>query len=561
MQTPIEKSNPRGGLAIFVELLPLIGLFWLFVYLRLYNIGGWIGYFIDEVQHMRRARIVLTFSDLQVSTTPGKFLLYYYLALFDLPLHQPAWLARTAVAIFSLLGVAGTFALGKILFSRRAGLIAVVIVIFFPFLAFHERMVLTDPIASVFAVLAAWWSVALVRRPTRQKATLLGVFLCLMLMAKILSVVLVAIPVLAVLLLKPEPFKFNVPLFRQAWEIWRTYRPFALRTAAVVGAVWSVILLFYLVRGILDPIDTGPIVDEYIYAGLAKDLGSDRTYAVSTLDVVELNLEHSIEVFRYLFGVGLTGLLVVAGIILAWRAPRKLFYFVVPVLLLWLAVSVTAARPNSRYFTLVGQIFAVLIAGGIVTVQGEIQRVVKTVPGKLLAYLPLLTLAVWLGNFGIPFTRDMLNDSTQLELPEYELQGYYRNRTGFALTPAMNRLIGSPPISEGADEPVIYGLIRTCEFIDYYVPDKPYRIYCHEPTIDFGNEEFNALLQRYHRMYVIQEDAPLLDVDKRSFQGRMQWLATYERPHNGVKVRLYIASAAGLPSGGYRPSPDIMDSE
>lgn len=105
--------------------------------------------------------MVWSFSDIQISTTPSKFLLYYYIGLFDLPNNLPGWLARTPVALFALVGAASTYTFTRMLFSRAAALTAVIILAVFPFMIFHERMSLTDPLTASIVMLALWYSLVL----------------------------------------------------------------------------------------------------------------------------------------------------------------------------------------------------------------------------------------------------------------------------------------------------------------------------------------------------------------------------------------------------------------
>ncbi|MBI5930237.1 MAG: hypothetical protein HY862_13075, partial [Chloroflexi bacterium] len=95
-----QSSSRPSGIQIFTRLLPMIGLLWGFFLLRAHMIDVHMAYFIDELNHVSRAQVVWSFSDIQISTTPSKFLLYYYIGLFDLPNYLPGWLARTPVAMF-----------------------------------------------------------------------------------------------------------------------------------------------------------------------------------------------------------------------------------------------------------------------------------------------------------------------------------------------------------------------------------------------------------------------------------------------------------------------------
>lgn len=546
------KTEVWSGIRVFVRLLPMIGLLWIFFGLRIYHIEGWLPDFIDEILHVDRARIVWKFTDLQTSTTPSKFLLYYYLALFDLQPHDPLFVARSAVAIISMLGAVGTFALARTLFSRTAGLYALIIVAFFPLLLFHEKMALTDPLAAIFVVLVAWSSVLLAKRPTYRRAMLVGVSLNLMLAAKLLTGTILALPIAAILFFSPQPFQIDRSWVKQGFAFWKTYRPYLLRVGIVVGFVWAIIMGFYVGRGLTNPDATGPIIDDYLYAGVAGDLGNDNFY-ISTTDVIELNLRQINEIFRYFWGYILVIVLVITLPLLLWRYPYATLFLVGGVLLVWVPVSIIAAKPNSRYFSLVVHLAIVLTAGGLAAAQTELSRRVKP-----LTLLPSIVLGLWVITFGFPFFSQMIDDAAQLELPYYEIRGYYRNLSGYAINDALEETSTLPHISRNSDKPVIYGSIRACRFMGYRVSAATFEkivLLCHDESGLLANQYLNESLATYGSIYLLQEDIPKYQPDRHSVNGRLQFIKSYLRPHDGVMVSLYVVYPE-IRIGGYQPSPD-----
>lgn len=541
------RESDTGGLQTFKRLVPLILLFWLFFFLRLHEIGEWLPFFIDELHHIDRARRVWEFSDLQTSTTPGKILLYYWISLFDLPPHLPGWLARTAVAIIVMLGAAGTFALAKTLFSRAAGYLAMLLLIFFPFMLFHERMVLTDPVAASFVVLLAWWSVVSIRRPSLRKANILAVIMCLMVAAKLHAFPMMILPVLAMLCFAPTPFQLNRNIWPQIRDYWEHYRPYILRAGIIVGVVWGIVFGFYVARGLTNPDDTDPIVIDSIYAGLVDD------YETTTLDVIDANLTQMREIFTYLWGYLLTGVGVVATVYLLVRHPYRALFLLFAILALSAMVAVVAARPNSRYYSVVGPLYVVLIVGGLMTIGQDLKS-----RFALARWLPGGLILLWIGTFGLPFAVQMIDDPTQLELPERETTGYFRNRTGYGLEDALIDVTSRPPISDNADMPVFFANVRRpCEYFDYSLPSgTEYIAFCYDP---WEHENRTQVLNRgvatYGTIYVLLEHEERLYFDQQATRARLQWLATYERPHDGIGVSLFIAHPS-IKIGGHRPSPD-----
>ena len=220
-----------------------------------------------------------SFSDIEVSTTPHKFLLYYWLGLFDLPLHLPGWLARTAVVIFSLLGAAGTYALGRHLLSQTVGLLSLFFLSLFPFMLFYDRLALADPLTSSLVVLVAWWSLIVARHPTRRYGVVLAMLITLMLAAKVLAGPIMLLPATAILLLGPKRLVWRRNILKQIPPILRYYRRPALTAIYIVGGIWALIFGFYAIRTDFGRTqDTSPIVHSYLYntAGYVKTIERGR---------------------------------------------------------------------------------------------------------------------------------------------------------------------------------------------------------------------------------------------------------------------------------------------
>ena len=83
--------------------------------------------FIDEGAHVQRARVVWSFDEHPGRFANGKLLLYFWLGLFELPPISALWIARTAIALASLLTGAGVYAVGRIFGGERAGVAALAV--------------------------------------------------------------------------------------------------------------------------------------------------------------------------------------------------------------------------------------------------------------------------------------------------------------------------------------------------------------------------------------------------------------------------------------------------
>lgn len=518
-----------AGLHKFSNLFPVILLMWIFLYWRVHLIDVNMPYFIDELNHINRSRIVWTFSDLHVSTTPGKFLLYYYLGLFDLPPNLPGWVARTATTLLSVIGAAGTYALAKTLFSRNTGLLALILLSVFPFMLFHERLTLSDPLTASFGVIMVWWSIHFARQPSLHRANILGTMICFMLLGKILAGPLVFMPLAAILLFGHTPYKWTSNPIPQLRSAWTNYRPYLMRVFWINVGVWGILLTFYVGRGLIDPDNTNPIVDDYIYTP------QDR---VSQL---EGNVQHMWEVFRDLWGGGLGILSLLAIPLLLWKQRKTGLYLLGGIGILWIPLFIMAARPNSRYLTIVGHLWIVLVAGGVYVAWQLIKQI--DVPRQRLALsAPIVFLLIWAFGFGANFSRTLITAPAEVSLPEAELNGYYRNFTGFALRDGLNYVASQQPISDNTDEIVMVGMTRACNFLPYHIADPAtlnLHIECLERETKFM--DLSRIFAEYGEVYAVWEqlEQPTRIIDPRWVQGRMIWLKTYERPHDGITVEVY----------------------
>lgn len=512
---------------IFLSLLPFIGLAWIFLFLRVFRITDF-PLFIDEVHHIHRGRIVWSFSDLQVSTTPSKFLLYYYLGLFDPPYYYPAWIGRVPVALFSLVGAAGTYAMTKYFFNCYAALLSVAVLAFFPFMLFHERMSLTDPFTASIAIVMLWWLLVVARHPSKQNGTILGILMTFMLAGKLLTLPLLAMPVLAIGLFGKRPFRFNEPWRPQFENLWQIYRPTVMRTAVSVAVVWLTIMVFYVGRGLISPDTTNPIVDDYIYAS------EDRESVLST------NFTHLGEVFVYLWGPLLFVLNIIALLVLLRKRPQTALYLLAGIIPVWFLLTVLAAKPNSRYLTVVGHLWIVGLSGGLVVLQHWLSKF------RYINWLSSALVALWIIAAGIPFTLNLADDAASLDLPQMEIRGYFQNLSGYGFNEVYDALEQSPPISQGEDQPLAISVTLLCRYQHYYYEaDREFEIRCLPGGSDERVDHLNRLLERYGAYYLIWEHVFELknQFDPAVVNGHVERLDVYQRPHNGSVVELYRVEA------------------
>lgn len=529
-----------NGRKLWVQrLLPITVLAWAYLLLRLLNIGGWNAYFIDEVFHMDRARIVLEFSNLQVSTTPGKFLLYYYLSIFQLPAHEPVWLARTAVALFSVIGLGAAYALGRQLFSHRAGLLAVVLLAVFPMMSFHERHVLSDPLAATTITIVLWWSIVVAKRPTRKRATMLAVVVSLMIASKLIAVPLVAAPFLAVGLFAPNTIQFRQKLWPQLRGLWVSYWPYIKHTARLLLIVWVPILVLYQIRFTFFPETTAPLVVDTIYAGLVNE------YNRTTWDTVKANIDHLAEMFGIFWGLLLIVPTVFGTIYAVLRRPRAALFLLASIMLIWLPLFVIAAFPSSRYYMVMGPTWMVLVAGGVVALVDDLRR---STFGRLVAAIPVVSLVGWIALYALPYNLQMADNLLELELPQKEKDGYFRRYTSYGLRDGLAYILERPPLEADQDVPVVMVVNAFCRSTSYLFPEgTPIEYYCPESHIKRQltraasiSIDLKELTAAKGAVYIIHDELSLMDINEVEVEGyRVEPIETYQRPFDGRFVYLY----------------------
>lgn len=544
------KASPTrpttNGLQLLAQLLPIIVIIWVHLFLRWHHVGESMPYFIDEVRHVERARIVWTFQDIDTSTTPSKFGTYYWLGLFALPQYADPWLARVPIALFTALGVAGTFALGKFLFGYRGGLLAIVITTIWPFLIFFERMALTDPFAATLAVVTVWWSLVFAKYPNQRRALLLGVWINLMLAGKLLTVMLLIVPPLAIILFGKHPLVLQKPLWPQLRQIWHYYRPYLLRIGIVVGTVWTALLGFYQIRKWLYP-DTRIIVQNYLYM---DSLRGDAFY-------VPQNLERAGQVLYYYWSILLAGLAGLAIIVLWTQRWRILTLLMASILPLWVFLIAVAKELSTRYVTIVAHLIAVTIAGGILLFwQSNFNRWIR--------YVPSGVLAIWGLIFALPTSLMIISQPERITLPERDTIEYFQNNTsGYEVEEALTFVAENGDAPRLADDPVVMAALRICDLDPNYLMSEPIRddieVQCQprypgDSITDVFHKRYdwiNATAADYDVSYLVierhesQADPIVLEPDR--VIGYVGRIARFERPHDGTPIEVYEIRTRTLP--------------
>ncbi|PJF44805.1 MAG: hypothetical protein CUN55_02190 [Phototrophicales bacterium] len=417
-------------------------------------------------------------------------------------------------------------------------MLAAVLIAVFPMMSFHERQVLSDPLAATTVTLVLWWSVVVAKRPTLQRATLLGVFVCVMLAAKVIAVPLLAMPFFAVLFFAPQHFKGHHTWLPQIKTLWRAYWPYIKRATTIILAVWVPIMLFYQIRFTFFPEDTSPIVVDYIYAGLVDE------YDQTTWDVIQANIEHLQDMFNIYWGLLLLAPATIGGLYALIRRPRPSAYLLLSIVLIWMPLIIIAARPNSRYYMIVGAAWMVWVAGGVMRLVDDLRH---SAIGRAIAAIPVLSLVAWVALYAIPFNLQLAEDATSMTLPQKDADGYFRRYTSYGIEDALEVVVNSPPLDEDQPVPTVFVVNAFCGSLPYlYPPNTPIAYHCpsrYDPKKISGTESISRDLRRIlaedGSVYLIHDRLSALNVNALDIPAKIERIQTFQRPFNGHYVDLY----------------------
>ncbi|MBI5930611.1 MAG: glycosyltransferase family 39 protein [Chloroflexi bacterium] len=389
------------------QIIPVIALLLLHFFIRTHHILG-LDPYLDEGFHVSRGAFVW---DLDVNPgriSEGKFLLYYWLGIFEAPSTQALAPARLSMALFSLFSGATIFLMGRWLVNYKTGLVALGLYAILPLAYFLERMAMADPFAAAWATLLAWRSLAFVKHPTIPRAIPLGILMALVTMAKLTMGLVPILPIAASFIYwQWEKGRF----MPQAWAWLKTYFV-PLGVAGLVSlACWSPILIpAYLTRNSDHPIT---LVDTYNIKTVNPDEHTLGEYfwgvvpIVSEFTTKELLLV-SLLAAGYWLGAGRNNA----------RQLRNGVYVIAWLLTMGAPTLYIATIITSRYMMPLAAPIALMVAYLLMSLWDS----------KFLTPIVRLGVvsvaALWIVNFAYPFTSDTLNDPLKLPLTGTSLVEY-----------------------------------------------------------------------------------------------------------------------------------------
>jgi hypothetical protein len=431
-----RPRTPARHLALAVALLLLMAA------IRLHNLTLQEP-FIDEGAHVQRARVVWSFDEHPGRFANGKLLLYYWLGLFELPPISALWIARTAIALASLLTGAAVYAIARMAGSAGAGALALAAYAVLPLAFFFERMALADPFAAMFAALAVWQSVRFARRPTVRAAIAVGLLCAAATLAKLTTGLVPLIPLAAALACFP-PRGNNRSVW---WYEWRR------RYGTGIALAWGIVVLCWL-----------PVV---VPAAVAQVRGDPFTL-VNGANLADLGepaplaeLRAAIPaIARYTSAPLLVGS-GAALIGLAWRARRDpslrtwAAALIAWTVLLALLPPVASRNVRTRYF--------MPLAAPLSVTAGCTAWVLWRARRPLIRLAVASASAIWLAGFAIPFALTAVRTPDDLRLPPNDAAVFLGgNFAGDAMREAA-RLI------DAADPSVLVLADRaTCDMLTFF---------------------------------------------------------------------------------------------
>jgi hypothetical protein len=423
-------------------------------FMRTHNILSLEPY-VDEGAHLTRAAEIWDFSTHPAQFANGKLLLYFWLGLFDGPPSTNLAAGRLSISLFSMLTAATLCLLGRWVWERRTGLLALAIYAVLPYAFFFERMALADPIAAGFAVLIAWRGLVFARRYTLREGLIVGLLLGLASMAKLTMALLPLLPVGAALLV--HDWKTGITGYV------RRYAPGLITAALVVVVMWLPILIpAYFAQQAGNPF---VLVDEF---NIQRDDPFAPDGPVDYLrQVLPLLAEFTSP--AYLIGAGL-------ALLMAWFSRKKSWAAYLSLWLLAIALPlVIAARVvTARYLMPVTAPMTLLLAAGLTYLWNRLPAVKVVLAGAC---------ALWLVTFAVPFANTAPADLPLTSFNDFDFQ------SGF-LT-ADNRVREAAQVLTNQPAGTVYATREAYFMLYFYSDDFDLRCLPQDPIPPFG-----AMLQQ-----------------------------------------------------------------
>lgn len=518
-----KKSRPihKGRLWLSVALL------WLIWFVRAHNIMA-MPVFVDESLHIIRAQVVYDFSDAKASILPAKLLLYYYLGLFDPQDVGGAWLSRQAVALLAPLSAALTSLLARYLFRRwRVAFFSLALYAILPFFLFFDRMAFADPFAMMFGIALAILSLQLAKAPSHRHAVYVGVMLGIAMLAKLTAAPWALLPPLAAY------------LFGQ-WQ-WADYRRYGAIVAGIVVLMFVPSLVYMTYQEINPPENKVESVEQDLFTPAER----------GRFEQIGHNIETYAEAAEAMFTRPWLLVLIGLGFYQISRQPRAGWYLLAFAALVWLPITITAARPSTRYLVAGVPGLLLLLTAGFDGILQKIEHSTgqerRLAQGAFAISGILLLFGAWQS---LTFIYNTWQDPTRLQLAERDIWEYYQNTAaGYPLREAAADVEKLPTIENHPSGNTIplAAFVGACHTMRlYFSNDTDVGLYCpyygwSPDTADETLQSWEDRVQADGVWYFLADIEQPMDVFGLNLV--YEEIATYERPHHGVPVLLLRVSA------------------
>jgi 4-amino-4-deoxy-L-arabinose transferase-like glycosyltransferase len=329
----------------------VVGLLLLQFLVRTFNITLQDPY-IDEGFHVVRAAHIWDFAQHPGRFSHGKVLVYFWMGAFRLTPETALHVARTSIALFSLLTGAALYAVARRLYGHTTGVVALALYVILPLAYFYERMAMADPLAAGFSALVAWRSLIFARRPTLREGAWIGALLALATLAKLTMGLLPLLPVVAVVIFRERDGAESPTL--------RTYLLPLIVAAGVMALIWAPMLI---PAGIAQTNgDPFLLVDSFNLRGSDPEPATPDQYITGWLPLIT---DVTSRGFLVACAVAWIGQVLPVQSRRTQRGARYLFAWLALIVLL----PVAAARLITlRYFMAASGPLVILVARGVVLV-------------------------------------------------------------------------------------------------------------------------------------------------------------------------------------------------
>lgn len=182
-----------------------ISAFFLYFVSRLFNIMS-LPIFTDEAIYTRWSQIARFDASWRfISLTDGKQPLFVWLDMILMRfVHDPLLAGRLVSVLAGFLTMIGLFFLGKTLFNKKIGTIAVFLYIIFPFALVYDRMALYDSLVATGAVWSLLFEILLIKHKRLDLSLVLGMILGASVLTKTIGFIFIYLLPFSLFLFKPN---------------------------------------------------------------------------------------------------------------------------------------------------------------------------------------------------------------------------------------------------------------------------------------------------------------------------------------------------------------------